>query len=263
FSVSMQVPAEAEVALYAEVKLPDHGVTQQSGPLLLAPPIRIERCAWSQEKATRGDVLTLTADVKGAVDGTEAVVTVFEYDADGAHEVMTSLPVLVEGEAVEAEWTLQVQDLGDQLAQGEPPADAPPYEPLLFIFRVTALGVTGESPQLVFVDWVGVEVFEAGSSAAYANLKAVLHLPDGSTREETLDANGAFVFDEAPFGRCTLELPDLYEAASQDPQGPVSPRGPIRRRPLDFTAKRPVQLTIYTGYHWRVPVSVRDFQLSV
>ncbi|MEM9666726.1 MAG: hypothetical protein AAF970_17475, partial [Bacteroidota bacterium] len=198
FSVSMQVPAEAEVALYAEVKLPDHGVTQQSGPLLLAPPIRIERCAWSAEEARRGDMLTLTADVKGAVDGAEAQVAIYEHDADGAHDLVTVVPAVVRSEAIEVEWAFEyVEDTDDiptdpELEQG--------YTVPEYFFRVRVLGVEAESPILRFKDWIEYQFLDA-YNAPRTDLDAiVVRMPDGTEQRVPIDDQATALLSDIPPG---------------------------------------------------------------
>src|SRR5574341_478036 len=65
FAANITVPANAKEALYATVKLPKHGLSMKSGPLIILPPVQIINAKWDKPEARRGDILKLTADVKG------------------------------------------------------------------------------------------------------------------------------------------------------------------------------------------------------
>ncbi|RMH49182.1 MAG: hypothetical protein D6685_19525 [Bacteroidetes bacterium] len=209
------VPSRAEAALFAEVKLPRHGLTMQSGALLLMPPIIIENARWSAREARRGDLLTLEADVKGPPDGTEAEITIYEHDADGAHDLVTKLPLLVQKGKVRTEWTFEyVEDTDDiptddELEQGY---TAPEY-----FFRVSIHGVTADSEKLTFQDRLEVRLVDE-QGVPIAEHEYVLHLADGSTREGRLDTEGRLQADDLPPGPLWVEYPE----SEADAGGPLT-----------------------------------------
>jgi hypothetical protein len=130
FRVSIRVPSEAREELYATVKFPKHGLQQKSPRLLVAPAVHVSKAAWSKQEAKLGEIIKLIADVKGVPDGIEAVVHIYEFAVDGAHELLTKFPVHVKAQKVEAEWEHAVL----QAAKGAK-----------YFFRVAVAGVTGDS----------------------------------------------------------------------------------------------------------------------
>ena len=76
--------------------------------------IEITNVKWDKQEARRGDVLKLTADVKGASDGTEAQIEIFEHDADGNHDFIGKFFAPVKNETMEATWKFKyIKDTDD------------------------------------------------------------------------------------------------------------------------------------------------------
>jgi len=198
-SAKVQIPPKARDALYAEVKFPKHGLKQKSPALLLTPPVEVNNAQWSKDEARRGDILTLSADVKGVPDGTEAQVEIFEHDADGAHDPITRFSTLVEKKRVEAEWEYEYHEDTDDIpteAEVEKGYQSPEY-----FFRVEVEGVAEDSKLLTFKDWIEITLRTYTGSEQY-----VLHLPDGSTRKGTFDKEGTALEEDVPPGPCMIEV---------------------------------------------------------
>ena len=208
-TAEIQVPAKARDALYAEVKFPKHGLKQKSPPLLLTPPVVIQNATWSQPEARRGDVLTLSADVEGVPDGTEAQITIFEHDADDAHDPITQFPTLVEKERVEAEWAYEYHEDTDDIPSEEEAEKG--YRPPEYFFRVEAEGVAGESDLLTFKDWIEIELKDR-AGAPVAEERYVVTLPDGQQREGVLDEEGTARLNDIPAGPVVVNFPDAGPA---------------------------------------------------
>lgn len=203
-TAEIQVPPKAEGALFAEVKLAKHGLSKKSPPLLLVPPVAIRNAKWSQAEARRGDVLTLSADVKGAPDGTEAQITLFEHDADGAHDRVTRFSALVEGERVEAEWEYEYHADTDDIPRDEEVEQG--YTPPEYFFRVEVAGVTEKSDLLTFKDWVEI-VLETPGGEPIGGEQYTVTFPDGTVREGTLDADGRARLEDVPPGPVDVVYP--------------------------------------------------------
>lgn len=201
----VQVPPKAKDALFAEVKLSKHGLSQKSPPLLLIPPVTIRNAKWSAQEARRGDVLTLSADVKGAPDGREAQITIFEHDADGAHDRITQFVAYVEREHVEAEWEYEYHEDTDDIPTDEEAEQG--YAPPEYFFRVEVGGVAEDSELLTFKDWIELHRRSADGTPV-ANARYELHLADGTTREGTLDEEGRAREEDLPPGPLTYTFPD-------------------------------------------------------
>lgn len=213
FEAEIWVPPDAEQALYATVALPAHGLEQRSPALHLLPVITVTNATWSQEEARRGDVLTLTADVEGAPDGIEATLTIYEHDADGAHDLVTQFPVLVENNAVEAEWEFEYHEDTDDIPTDEEAEQG--YQAPEYFFRVNVGGVQADSGLLQFKDWIQVELVNAfGAPVAEADYE--LTLADGTTRTGTLDDNGIAREEDVPPGPVRLVFPRYHRSETID-----------------------------------------------
>jgi hypothetical protein len=210
--VEVPVPADAAEALFADVALPKHGLKTSSPPLLLTPRIDLQDLQWVKDgaeatEARRGDTLTLRATAKGAPDGLEAELTVFEHDADGAHDLVTRFPARIRREQIEAQWAFAyVEDTDDIPTDDEVESG---YSHPEYFFRVDAAGVRAESGQLRFQDWIRVTVVDDFGQPA-VSAEYVLHLPDGSQRQGTLDEAGALYATDLPPGPVRVECPDAW-----------------------------------------------------
>lgn len=213
FAADIRIPVDAEHALFAKAKLPAHGLEKMSSPLLLLPAIEITNAIWSQDVARRGDILTLSADVEEAPDGLEAIVTIYEHDADGAHDTITQFPTLIEGNRIEAEWEFEYHEDTDDIPTDEEAERG--YQAPEYFFRVRAGGVHADSPLLAFKDWIQVELISADGEPV-ANAEYELTLPDGSTRTGTLDENGISREEDIPPGPIRLVFPQYHTPSTID-----------------------------------------------
>jgi hypothetical protein len=205
-SAEVQVPPKAKDALYAEVKLPDHGLKQKSPALLLTAPVKIKNAEWSKDEARRGDVLTLSADVKGVPDGTEATVEIFEHDEESAHDLITQLSTPVEDQQVEMEWEYEYHEDTDSIPTDEEAEKG--YKPPEYFFQVEVEGVEAESELLTFKDWIEVSLVDEEGQPVPGE-SYVLHMPDGSKREGELDSDSRVTEKDVPPGRCIARFPEL------------------------------------------------------
>jgi hypothetical protein len=205
-SAEVQVPPEAKDALYAEVKFPNHGLKQKSPALLLTAPVKIKNAEWSKDEARRGDLLTLSADVEGVPDGTEATVEIFEHDEESAHDLITQLSTPVEDQQVEMEWEYEYHEDTDSIPTDEEAEKG--YKPPEYFFQVEVEGGEAKSDLLTFKDWIGISlVDEDGKPVSGESYE--LHFPDGSKREGELDSDGHAKEENIPPGRCVTIFPNV------------------------------------------------------
>ena len=207
FAANITVPANAKDALYATAKLPKHGLSLKSGPLLLLPPIQITNAKWDKAEARRGDILKLTADVKGVQDGAEALIEIYEHDADGAHDFVTKFPVMVKNKKVEAEWEFEYHEDTDDIPTAEETEKG--YNPPEYFFRARVGEVSAESGLVEFKDWIEIILLNEETEEPYANEKYIFYLPDGEKREGNLDENGHAIEKNVPPGPYKIEFRDL------------------------------------------------------
>lgn len=206
FWAQIKVPAEAKQALYADVKLPKHGLQMKSNPLILLPLIEITNAKWDKKEARRGDFLKLTADVKGAQDGTEGEIEIWEHDADGAHDFITKLPVQVKNSRVESEWEYEYYEDTDDIARKEESETG--YNPPEYFFRVVIDGVHENSELLEFKDWIGIELRDSDGNPI-PNEEYVLYLADGTERKGKLNSEGFATEENLPPGVLIVVFPNV------------------------------------------------------
>ena len=217
----MDIPEDIEIGdkVYFEVELAKNDLDGESNRIPVYPPVQVFNLKWSAKEARRGDVLTLSADVNGLPDHTEVVVTVYEYDRDGAHDKIVELPATVVKKRLEVQWEYEYHEDTDEIAtQEELDEYGGSYNPPEYFFAVkvedTEYGVKQESGLLVFKDWIEIELHDEDGNAL-ANEEYVIHLADGQTMRGNLDAAGRARQDGVSPGRVTVEFPGLEEVRSE------------------------------------------------
>lgn len=206
FWAPVKVPVDAREELYATVKLSKHGLSQKSGPLIVLPAVQITNPKWDKKEARRGDILKLTVDVKGVPDGIEAMIEIWEHDADGAHDFITKFPAQVKNKKIEAEWEYEYHEDSDEI-----PADTDlqpagkKYSPPEYFFRVRVGEIAAESGLLEFKDWVELTVKNA-KHEPMANRNFTITFADGRKQNGSLDADGHAKIDSVPPGPYVIEV---------------------------------------------------------
>jgi hypothetical protein len=209
FWAQIKVPDNAKDALYATAKLPKHGLEQKSGPLILLPPIEISNAKWDKKEARRGDILKLTADIKGVPDGMEAQIEIWEHDSDNAHDLITKFPVIVKGKKVEVEWEFEYhEDTDDIPTEEELQECGNHYNPPEYFLRVKVGEVHADSGLLEFKDWIEIELKD-NEGNPLGGESYTLYLPDSTQKQGTLDKNGYAKIDNVPPGKYKIEFPDV------------------------------------------------------
>jgi hypothetical protein len=206
FWAPVKVPAEAKGALFASVKLPKHGLSGKSSPLLLLPLVHITNVKWDKSEVHRGEVLKLTADVKGAPEGTEAVIEIYEHDEDGANELVTKSTSTVRSNRIEAEWEYQYTGKTKDIPTAEE-TEKGYHHPQLF-FRVSVGEVSADSGLLIFKDWIEIKLQDRRGNPM-SGAEYVLHFADGSQKRSKLSAEGTAIEGTIPPGPCRLEFPGI------------------------------------------------------
>lgn len=210
FWTKIRVPAEAKQALYANVKLPKHGLQMKSNPLIIMPPIEITNAKWDKKEARRGDILKLTADVRGVADGTEGEIEIWEFDSDGGHDFITKFPVLVKNKKVELEWEYEYHEDTDEIpTEDELKKYGNKYNPPEYFFRVKVGEMAVDSGLLEFKDWIEIELRDQDNKESFPDEDYILVLPDGKERRGKLNDKGYAKEKDIPPGRCEIEFPNL------------------------------------------------------
>ena len=215
FVGELDIPGDIELddRVYFEVKLSKNGIDGESNRIPVVPAVEVKNMKWSAEEARRGDVLTLSAEVGNVWDGTEATVTIYEYDDDGVHDKIAELPAAVKNKKIEIDWEYEYHEDTDEVpTQEEMERYGKTYNPPEYFFvvdiRGQKFGTKQESKLLLFKDYIELElVNQWGEPVPEEEYKVTL--PDGTVKEGKLDKDGRAVVKNVPPGKCTVEFKDL------------------------------------------------------
>ncbi|PQJ33969.1 hypothetical protein BSZ35_04500 [Salinibacter sp. 10B] len=254
-NLRLRVPQKAKGGLLAKVKMPNHGLSAESEALKVTEPVRVRGARWSQEEVKRGDILTLTADAKGAPDGRRATVRIFEYKERGAHVPVTRLRPRVENGAVEVMYRFQYPgDTSDVVPEWKAPEG---YVQPQFFYTVDVSGIQADSQDakskgvMRFVDDLTLQVVNAQSGAPYPEQDVELTLADRSTQTKTTNGSGTVELKEIPPGPVKVKLPELGGAADE----PGEETDNAQHVVADIAPDGPPVATVATGASWRVWVN--------
>ena len=215
FVGELTIPDSVKIgdAVYFEVDLSANGITGESNHIPAVPPIKVTNMKWSVPEARRGDVVTLSATVKGVADKAESKVSIFEYDTNGAHDRITELPAAVDKNKLEVKWEYEYHEdtheipTDKQLKKYGKSYNHPEY---FFVVEIEGqrFGKKQESGLLRFKDY-GDIVLTSLSATPIPDQDYVLYMPDGSQRKGKLDKNGRAIERGVPPGGFRVEFPNL------------------------------------------------------
>lgn len=206
FWAEIKVPPDAKQALYAFVKLPKHSLQMKSNHLILLPTIEITNAKWDKKEAREGDILKLTADVKGVQDGAEGEIEIWEHDSDGEHDLITKFPVYVKNKRVEAEWDYEYHEDTDDIPTDEEAENG--YNPPEYFFRIIIGGISVDSDLLLFKDIIRL-VLKTLSGQPMPNEEYIVFLADGSEKRGKLDNDGLAEITDVSPGPFHVEYPNM------------------------------------------------------
>jgi hypothetical protein len=201
--LEITVPEKAKDELFAEVKLSKHGISKKSRGLYLFPFVDIKNLKWDKQEAKRGDILKLTADIKGLADGNEAEIQIWEHDSDLAHDLVTKFPVIIRNQKIEADWEFEYVDDTDDIPTEEEAERG--YNHPEYFFRVVCAGKSADSGLLKFKDWIEIEVKDK-LGIPITNKDYKLLFPDGTEKEGKLTEEGKIKIEDLPPGKIKFQL---------------------------------------------------------
>lgn len=217
FWAPVKVPADARDELYATVKLSKHSLSKKSEPLIVLPPVQITNAKWDKKEARRGDILKLTADVKNVPDGVEAMIEIWEHDADGAHDFVAKFPAMVKNKKIEAEWEFEYHEDTDDIPTHEETERG--YSGPEYFWRISLCGLTFPEVQdcalLKFVDHLAVHVLDA-QGVPVVGKKVNVQFADGTAGNANTDSEGVARFDSAVPGPVQVEFDDWPEEMEEE-----------------------------------------------
>ncbi len=221
FIGELEIPDDLEPGeeIFFKVELSKNGLSGGSNRIPVFPPPEVTNMQWSANEARRGDTLTLSADVNRVRDETEVIVTIYEHDQDGAHDRITELPAIVKNKRIEVLWEYEYHEDSDEIPTEEEMQEYggsynPPEYFFTFKFGDLEIGREQESGLLVFKDWIQIELVD-NFGHPIGERDYEIHLPDGTTREGTLDEEGKVRIEDIPPGKIRIVYPGLFPEFEQ------------------------------------------------
>lgn len=219
-SLSYEMPDVTDRFLYFEATLASHGLSMKSDYIRVIPRVEVHNLKWSQTEARRGDVISMTADTSGIPDGVEMLARIFEYDDDGAHDLITNLPVTVNGGKIVVDWEYEYHDDTDDIPTNEDMQEHgrnynPPEYFWVVEFAGRTFGESQESGLLQFKDAVDIQLVDS-EGYAYPDEPYTILLADGSTVEGRTDDLGNIAHADIPPGAFEVEFDNYAEVRRQD-----------------------------------------------
>jgi len=214
YTGKFDIPEDIELGdeIYFKYKLSKNSIDGESEAIPVFPAPVLKSMKWSQEEARRGEVLTLKAEFDKVDNDTDAVLTIYEYDEDKAHDKITEMDVKIEGKKIEVEWEYEYHEDTDDIPDDEEKKRyGGSYNPPEYFFTVKIdefeLGNNQESGLLKFKDWVEIALND-NLGRPVTDEDYVLTLPDGSERKGTLDKDGRAIEKDIPPGKINIEFPN-------------------------------------------------------
>ncbi|UCD93806.1 MAG: hypothetical protein JSU69_08530, partial [Candidatus Zixiibacteriota bacterium] len=215
FIGELEIPEDIEIGdqIYFEVELPDNGLSGESNRIPVRPAVQVSGMKWSAKEARRGDVLTLSADIKGLFSGTEVELNIYEFDRDKIHDKIASFPAVVQDEKLEAKWEYEYHDNTKGIPTDEEMKKYNrSYNPPEYFFTIkvgdTEYGKDRESGILKFRDWFDIYLKDEEGNPM-PDEQYVLDMPDGSQRKGKLDGKGYAREEKVPPGVIYVEFPNV------------------------------------------------------
>lgn len=217
-----EIPEDVDIGdeIYFEVKLSKNGLDSESARIPVFPAPKVSNLKWSADEARRGDILTLSAEVKKVQKGTEAIITIYEYDQDSAHDKITEFPVTIENEKIEVKWEYEYHEDTDEIpSKEEMERYGGDYNPPEYFFTIKIgeleYGKDQESGILNFRDWIEI-FFTNKDGTPVPNEDYILYMPDGSQRDGVLDEEGYAREEGVPPGIVRVEFPNFANVAKKE-----------------------------------------------
>jgi hypothetical protein len=215
FTGALEIPDDVKEGdwAYFEVNLPKCGLKGQADPVPAAPPIVVTNIKWSVKEARRGDIVTLSADVPGVRDDTDAKLTIYEYDRDGVNDKIVELATKTKDQKVSLDWKYEYfEDTNEIPTDEELKKYGKSYNPPEYFFAVKIegceFGKKQESGLLLFKDYIEIQLRDQ-SGAPVPDEDYILHLADGSQRKDKLNGQGQAIEKDVPPGEYRVEFPNV------------------------------------------------------
>ncbi|MDB5051165.1 MAG: hypothetical protein JWO30_4236 [Fibrobacteres bacterium] len=197
FKMPYTVKADASNTLYFEAELPDHQLKGRSG-IVRVSLVKVTDAKWFDDKgketaeATEDQILVLKAKCAGAPDDTPCDVVIRLKLREEAEKTVYEGQAKVQEGAIELTWMgglkESVHKIKDHTTLGKVGED---YYPPELKFKVSCLGVVGESPALTVTHLLTLRYEAApGKAGSFEGKKIGVIAPDGVRTDHAIPADG-------------------------------------------------------------------------
>ena len=196
--------------VWFEVKLSKQGLKGKSNIIPGMPEPALRKIQWDKKEARRGDIVKLQAELEQVADDTEAFVIIYEYDQDGSHDKIVTIPTTIKNRKIDIQWEYEYHEDVDEIPTDEEMKKyGKNYNPPEYFFVIDIdgykLGEKQESGLLEFKDWIEI-TFKNKNNIAIPNLNYVVKLPDGKEKKGKLNSEGYAKIDGIPPGQYEVDI---------------------------------------------------------
>lgn len=211
--ISIPEDIKPDEGVWFEVKLSKQGLKGKSNVIPVMPTPVLKKIQWDKKEARRGDTVKLQAEFEQVAEDTEAFVVIYEYDRDGNHDKIVTIPTTIKNRKLDLQWEYEYHEDVDEIpTEDELKQYGKAYNPPEYFFVIdidgVKLGEKQESDLLKFKDWIRIELHDH-EGKPLLNEKYTLVLADGTQKNGTLNAEGYAKIDGVPPGNYHVFFPDV------------------------------------------------------
>jgi len=212
FAGSLPIPEKVDPAaeIWFEAKLSKHGLKMESLPIPARPPIYAASLKWDKQEIRRGEIVKLQGKFEGCLPNSEATVIVYEYNPDGHHDKVTTMPTQLKNLDLEVQWEFDYYDNTAQIPiEQEKQKYQKHYVPVEYFFVVVIdgvkIGVNQESGKLKFKETITIVSLNHATDPL-SNESVSLTLANAVVKTDTTGGQGKVTMDAVPPGRMQLKI---------------------------------------------------------
>lgn len=165
--------------------------------------VAVYNAQWSADSAKIGDTVTLSADVEGIDDGTDAIIEIWEQDIGSEDDLMEKIETKVDGGKVEADWEYKYTEDEDDIIEGEDEEGG--YSAPEYYFLVKVEDQMARSALLEFKHFIEFKLQDEEKNPI-PDREYRLILSNGEIRDGKLDGNGEAREEDVPPGKCDIRF---------------------------------------------------------
>ena len=198
--------------VWFEVKLSKQRLKGKSNTIPGMPEPVLRKIQWDKKEARRGDIVKLQAELEQVADNTEAFVIIYEYDQDGNHDKIVTIPTTIKNRKIDMQWEYEYHEDVDEIPTDEEMKKyGKKYNPPEYFFVIDIdgykLGEKQESGLLEYKAWAGF-YYKDNEDKPVPDKKYEIKLADGTKKTGKVDSNGYAKVDDMPPGKTYISFPD-------------------------------------------------------